>query len=147
MYSYVSILVMLDDALVLYEGYESLRSEVCLNPCYAGRCSSTSWTRFARMRAWSLNPCYAGRCSSTGTFGYDDIHIKSVSILVMLDDALVLTYEKQRLATYYCSLNPCYAGRCSSTQLSTRVLTSYCHLVSILVMLDDALVHYNHWSG
>ena len=61
----VSILVMLDDALVLIltilsDGTDNLR----LNPCYAGRCSSTLKKKKLIMKR-SLNPCYAGRCSST----------------------------------------------------------------------------------
>ena len=36
-----------------------------------------------------LNPCYAGRCSSTHVSVQHGINIAGVSILVMLDDALV----------------------------------------------------------
>ena len=57
----------------------------------------------------------------------------------MLDDALVRqNFGQQRAGE---SLNPCYAGRCSSTLIS-EVLMLDVYGVSILVMLDDALVHY-----
>ena len=87
----VSILVMLDDALVLIltilsDGTDNLR----LNPCYAGRCSSTVYNR--------------AKC----------IRPNSVSILVMLDDALVL-WQVLTIKWIANRLNPCYAGRCSST--------------------------------
>ena len=55
----------------------------------------------------------------------------------MLDDALVRqNFGQQRAGE---SLNPCYAGRCSSTLIS-EVLMLDVYGVSILVMLDDALV-------
>ena len=65
---------------------------------------------------YSLNPCYAGRCSSTATTSVNPFDVLAVSILVMLDDALVLF---------------------------GFILNGMIHLinVSILVMLDDALVH------
>ena len=64
--------------------------------------------------------------------------VRSVLILVVLDDALVPNGgENMRLRNS--SLNPCCAGRCSSTVLKMARLSST-RLVSILVVLDDALV-------
>ena len=72
---------------------------------------------FGQQRAGeSLNPCYAGRCSSTLISEVLMLDVYGVSILVMLDDALV------RILLYLLISNICS--------------------VSILVMLDDALVHY-----
>ena len=36
-----------------------------LNPCCAGRCSSTSIESMDSLKSSCLNPCCAGRCSST----------------------------------------------------------------------------------
>ena len=70
---------------------------------------------FGQQRAGeSLNPCYAGRCSSTLISEVLMLDVYGVSILVMLDDALV------RILLYLLISNICS--------------------VSILVMLDDALV-------
>ena len=60
-----------------------------------------------------------------------------VSILVVLDDALVQAYSSSSRSRVH-GLNPCCAGRCPSTDPDCP-----CHLdtlVSILVVLDDALV-------
>ena len=50
---------------------------------------------------------------------YSVVCDRCVSILVMLDDALVLS-------AWHCqevkSLNPCYAGRCSSTRETETIL-------------------------
>ena len=62
-----------------------------------------------------LNPYCAGRCSSTENGNEDKAKQHYVSILVVLDDALVL-FETATMMQYY--------------------------LVSILVVLDDALVLY-----
>ena len=69
---------------------------------------------------------------------YTKVIVQAVSILVMLDDALVPSTAAAPKKTPFC-LNPCYAGRCSSTSHLAHVIV---HLseVSILVMLDDALV-------
>ena len=137
--------------------------ESCLNPCCAGRCSSTRWRWMCLpLGRCSLNPCCAGRCSSTSTdqnwyrrddrvsilVVLDDALVQelgirgrvskwTVSILVVLDDALV-RYRRYLSLTGPNRLNPCCAGRCSSTTLSMLVLSLW--LVSILVVLDDALV-------
>ena len=68
----------------------------------------------------SLNPCYAGRCSSTG-LNTLTIAQWEVSILVMLDDALVPHRARARMSDRAC-LNPCYAGRCSSTRETETIL-------------------------
>ena len=65
----------------------------------------------------------------------------NVSILVVLDDALVPIDAKNQTGHSKASLNPCCAGRCSST-LYTRNFKLACKCVSILVVLDDALVPY-----
>ena len=54
----------------------------------------------------------------------------------MLDDALVqmIQFHVQMILC----LNPCYAGRCSSTAKQDAIKVT--GTVSILVMLDDALV-------
>ena len=61
----VSILVVLDDALVLRQT-KLIITFTCLNPCCAGRCSSTRIDVRKSPKTGSLNPCCAGRCSSTG---------------------------------------------------------------------------------
>ena len=66
---------------------------------------------------FGLNPCCAGRCSSTSFGASQDVNVGSVSILVVLDDALV-----------------------HKPFISKRFMG----LVSILVVLDDALVQYSH---
>ena len=68
----------------------------------------------------SLNPCCAGRCSST-CFGTSPSIDGSVSILVVLDDALVLVDGKFN-GIAHLSLNPCCAGRCSSTRETETIL-------------------------
>ena len=93
--TYVSILVVLDDALVLI-GYRPLYSlKSSLNPCCAGRCSSTSCSteQDSRMAAVSILVVLDDALVPVHST-YDHMYI-SVSILVVLDDALVL--EKQRL--------------------------------------------------
>ena len=56
---------MLDDALVQEFEFNDEPSLNSLNPCYAGRCSSTTNQTTNIRLAFGLNPCYAGRCSST----------------------------------------------------------------------------------
>ena len=109
---------MLDDALVPIAPFPHLLLFMRLNPCYAGRCSSTNGNEDKANNIISLNPCYAGRCSSTATTSVNPFDVLAVSILVMLDDALVLF---------------------------GFILNGMIHLinVSILVMLDDALVLEN----
>ena len=88
---YVSILVVLDDALVLNRILMNTKNyQGSLNPCCAGRCSSTWWSKTLYKRSWCLNPCCAGRCSSTGSSELISEYVEYVSILVVLDDALVL---------------------------------------------------------
>ena len=62
----------------------------------------------------SLNPCCAGRCSSTEKTTIFCLTMEEVSILVVLDDALVQN-ENGNEEKANNSLNPCCAGRCSST--------------------------------
>ena len=71
----VSILVVLDDALVLKNGGAFALRQVCLNPCCAGRCSSTDMLSRSKEA------------------------LETVSILVVLDDALVLS-----LITLWCDV-------------------------------------------
>ena len=111
----VSILVVLDDALVPFRMIKYGLDAICLNPCCAGRCSSTViYDIVDGGTTCSLNPCCAGRCSSTGR-NLSEAKSLEVSILVVLDDALVQYYT------------PCQADVSK---------------VSILVVLDDALVRY-----
>ena len=63
-----------------------------------------------------------------------------VSILVVLDDALVQLYGKYFETNSEKCLNPCCAGRCSSTGNYAKIGSSGDYAVSILVVLDDALV-------
>ena len=86
-----------------------------------------------------LNPYCAGRCSSTENGNEDKAKQHYVSILVVLDDALVLNRILMNTKNYQGSLNPCCAGRCSSTG-SSELISEYVEYVSILVVLDDALV-------
>ena len=65
----------------------------------------------------SLNPCCAGRCSSTPV-KIDELNKTEVSILVVLDDALVRTGD--------------------------GIDNESINEVSILVVLDDALVRLSH---
>ena len=58
----------------------------------------------------------------------------------MLDDALVLENVASGIVANPC-LNPCCAGRCSSTLF--RTFYNLAENVSILVVLDDALVQFN----
>ena len=62
---FVSILVVLDDALVLIDKALFKYDLVGLNPCCAGRCSSTDTKELDYLGNTGLNPCCAGRCSST----------------------------------------------------------------------------------
>ena len=61
----VSILVVLDDALVRSDELGLPFTTRCLNPCCAGRCSSTLAALNGKDKGLRLNPCCAGRCSST----------------------------------------------------------------------------------
>ncbi len=65
-----------------------------------------------------------------------------VSILVVLDVALVHIEFQNEMNRLSKSLNPCCAGRCSSTKSSVSAPCDK-ESVSILVVLDDALVHIN----
>ena len=89
------ILVVLDDALVPVIAKAEELGIRGLNPCCAGRCSSTLYL---------LNTMLA-------------IH---VSILVVLDDALVRGCSWVTITISLC-LNPCCAGRCSSTSIPMLV--------------------------
>ena len=133
----VSILIVLDDAL--------LRATMCFFAC--GQVS--------------LNPYCAGRCSIT-TCKHDDRSASAVSILIVLDDALLpsidfetgeeITKRSQSLLCwtmlYYLyqnkikekerSLNPYCAGRCSITMAQSEYYNLL--VVSILIVLDDALL-------
>ena len=85
----VSILIVLDDALVQVQA----------------KC------RF--QAAESLNPYCAGRCSSTVQEFIDKHKLNGVSILIVLDDPLVRVISLG-ISVAWC-LNPYCAGRCSST--------------------------------
>ena len=81
---------MLDDALVLISNKSEWSMGVeGLNPCCAGRCSSTQVKKSLRVLLVCLNPCCAGRCSSTKMKMEMRTKQITVSILVVLDDALV----------------------------------------------------------
>ena len=83
---------MLDDALVhitavtLPKGIDGR-----LNPCYAGRCSSTN-VKTEFNKAACLNPCYAGRCSSTRK-------IETILIINMLQNyaKVIFAFLNQKL--------------------------------------------------
>ena len=56
----------MEDALVLINNSSKSAKNYCLNPCFNGRCTSTSETNYTRMKdKTSLNPCFNGRCTST----------------------------------------------------------------------------------
>ena len=135
-----------------------------LNPCCAGRCSSTLWrlkSVFTKSR--SLNPCCAGRCSSTDHLYFISYQVEvsqsllcwtmlqytrilsqacpgcNVSILVVLDDALVRTENgNEDKANITVSILVVLDDALVRDLVSKRV-TSRLN-VSILVVLDDALV-------
>ena len=110
---------MLDDALVRSVVISWTINVTSLNPCCAGRCPSTQLVLIVSLfRLLSLNPCCAGRCPSTRPRKVKTL-ICEVSILVVLDDALVR---------------------------SVQVFLQKMWRVSILVVLDDALVHYQALS-
>ena len=66
-----------------------------------------------RMCNERLNPYCAGRCSSTVQEFIDKHKLNGVSILIVLDDALVRVISLG-ISVAWC-LNPYCAGRCSST--------------------------------
>ena len=157
------ILVVLDDALVLQVQWRYFQVGCSLNPYCAGRCSSTRILQPTSLAMACLNPYCAGRCSSTENGNEDKAKQHYVSILVVLDDALVLNRILMNTKNYQGSLNPCCAGRCSSTWWSktlykrswclnpccagrcsstgsSELISEYVEYVSILVVLDDALV-------
>ena len=61
-----------------------------------------------------LNPCCSGRCSSTRLHQPWWATGKSVLILVVVEDVLVLN-EEESYKDWSDRLNPCCSGRCSST--------------------------------
>ena len=104
---------MLDDALVRkLLGFTC--KFFCLNPCCAGRCSSTRASLILLFISDCLNPCCAGRCSSTSSAAYNTMQRLVVSILVVMDDALVPVIDNPNFKDIL-GLNPCCDGRCSST--------------------------------
>ena len=81
----------MEDALVLQPLLLSAKKGTCLNPCFNGRCTSTSGNQIPWMKLYCcLNPCFNGRCTST-------------EIIEQL-----LKHGGKRL-------NPCFNGRCTST--------------------------------
>ena len=122
--SFVLILVVVEDVLVLCSQECNKVCSQGLNPCCGGRCSSTSYYN----RTWEsfqcLNPCCGGRCSSTDFEEAGASVGKTVLILVVVEDVLVLVRQRIKGNGDWC-LNPCCSGRCSSTvqkQLVTRRL-------------------------
>ena len=58
-----------------------------------------------------------------------------------MEDALVPQAEKDFIRENNC-LNPCFNGRCTRTL--SRIYEDFsAYLVLILVLMEDALVHYN----
>ena len=83
---------MLDDALVPVGDIVKSNVDSSLNPCYAGRCSSTSHQHILNLNKKSLNPCYAGRCSSTRK-------IETILIINMLQNyaKVIFAFLNQKL--------------------------------------------------
>jgi len=108
----VLILVLMEDALVRLV-FILRQFRLCLNPCFNGRCTRTSFNQHNTYMYESLNPCFNGRCTRTGERRRISGIFPDVLILVLMEDALV---QKK-------------SGRRSK---SRKVL--------ILVLMEDALV-------
>ena len=80
----------MEDALVRLIMLSGCVVITCLNPCFNGRCTRTTYKVNPIKKTLSLNPCFNGRC--TRTYGMPVIKdgIPLVLILVLMEDALVL---------------------------------------------------------
>ena len=61
----VLILVLMEDALVLFKSETVCWKMVSLNPCFNGRCTRTVVSSQYGMSVQCLNPCFNGRCTRT----------------------------------------------------------------------------------
>ena len=110
--SIVLILVLMEDALALYEIFYTL---YCfrLNPCFNGRCTRTAILKeINRLIPSRLNPCFNGRCTRT---------------VSSLPKGLIIE-----------SLNPCFNGRCTRTHITIFNNPQFGEVL-ILVLMEDAL--------
>jgi len=85
----VSILVLLETALIQTFVLIHLTSNGCFNPCFIGNCSHTLTILLIDYIDLSFNPCFIGNCSHTRKWG--------------------------RLFWKGGSFNPCFIGNCSHT--------------------------------
>jgi len=114
----------------------------CFNPCFIGNCSHTAENQNNFCRNLCFNPCFIGNCSHTKKKKRLKPRCWPVSILVLLETALIPKREK----TLYCSssmfqslfywkllsyqsplaarlqartcFNPCFIGNCSHTRIT-----------------------------
>ena len=70
--------------------YSYSKHQICLNPCCSGRWSRTECFKMFRHLLNSLNPCCSGRWTRTFRTLLEFVMEKSVLILVVVDDGLVL---------------------------------------------------------
>ncbi len=89
----VAILVIMEDVFLPNEKYRiSSYGKICRNPCYNGRCISTSFLQEQKEHLkCSRNPCYNGRCISTRNFGLLETSniLTYVAILVIMEDVFL----------------------------------------------------------
>ena len=113
-YKLVLILVLMEDALVLFVTDTMMLEWQCLNPCFNGRCTRTNQRYISRKRKWVLILVLMEDALVQENQPIFPEEISSVLILVLMEDALVLTMKKNK-KTQVESLNPCFNGRCTRT--------------------------------
>ena len=111
----VSILVLLETALILVSEQYIYSSSSCFNPCFIGNCSHTVHLEgdfigkvlFQSLFYWKLLSYYS-------FFPPSNCDLK-VSILVLLETALILAEGRGTIRPSGLCFNPCFIGNCSHT--------------------------------
>ena len=117
----VSILVVMDDALVQITPVIDLRDCERLNPCCDGRCSSTTISSIEEGFEVGVSILVVMDDALVLTEEEIKAVVQAVSILVVMDDALVPNDATVGVGESI-GLNPCCDGRCSSTRETETIL-------------------------
>ena len=86
---------------------------MCLNPCFNGRYSQSSFIWINELSSLSLNPCFNGRYSQSRKYKENN-KFSCVLILVLMEDTLRALIKLIILIIF--RLNPCFNGRYSQSR-------------------------------
>ena len=105
----------MEDALVRTIFLSCNIKNLSLNPCFNGRCTSTSPTTEKNGTLATVLILVLMEDALVRTAERRSVFLKHVLILVLMEDALVPSHISNPEKDVKKSLNPCFNGRCTST--------------------------------